>query len=63
MRDVIEAVDADTEIIAASVKSPAEAVETLLAGAHHLTLPLGVIEEMAGHELSDRAIDEFGRAQ
>jgi transaldolase len=60
MRQTIDAVGAPTEIIAASIKSPREAIDTLLAGAHHLTLPLEVIEAMAHHELSRQAIQAFG---
>ena len=62
MRAVIEAVASPLEIIAASIKSPQEALETVLAGAHHLTLPLGVIDAMAQHELSDDAIGAFSQA-
>jgi transaldolase len=59
MRRVIDAVDRPVEIIAASIKTPDEAVATVLAGAHHLTLPLAVIEAMADHPLSAQAIAEF----
>lgn len=59
MRDVIEAGGYSVEIIAASVKSPDEAVQTLLSGAHHLTLPLAVIQAMGQHPLSDEAIAAF----
>ncbi len=62
MRRVIEATGAPTEIIAASVKSPEEAVVTVDAGAHHLTLPLAVIEQAAHHDLSVEAIRDFGVA-
>ncbi len=61
MRAVIDACNSPLEIIAASVKSPEEAVATLLAGAHHLTLPLAVIEAMGEHPLSRQAIDEFAQ--
>jgi transaldolase len=59
MREVIEMTGAQTEIIAASVKSPDEAVQALQAGAHHLTLPLELIEAMGEHPLSWAAIEEF----
>ncbi len=59
MREVIESGTYPVEIIAASVKSPAEAIQTLLAGAHHLTLPLEVIQAMGQHPLSDEAIAAF----
>ncbi len=51
----------NTEILAASIKSPEEAVNTLLAGAHHLTLPLDVLQAMAVHELSQQTVDEFAK--
>ncbi|MEG4582684.1 transaldolase family protein [Microcoleus sp. MON1_C5] len=49
----------NTEILAASIKSPEEAVKTLLAGAHHLTLPFDVLQAIAVHELSQQTVDEF----
>ena len=61
MRAVIDACGAPVEILAASVKSPAEAVETVLAGAHSLTLPLALIEQLGQHDLSDEAIADFAR--
>ncbi len=61
MRSVIDATDSPLEIIAASIKTPAEAVETVLAGAHHLTLPLSVIQAMGTHALSEQAIEAFSQ--
>jgi transaldolase len=51
----------NTEILAASIKSPSEAVKTLLAGAHHLTLPFGLLQAIAVHELSQQTVDEFAK--
>lgn len=62
MREVIDAERSNTQIIAASIKTPEEAISTLLAGAHHLTLPIRIIEAMGDHPLSDQAIEEFGLA-
>lgn len=59
MRSVIDAEGASTQIIAASIKTSEEAISTLLAGAHHLTLPLKLIESMGNHKFSDQAIEEF----
>ncbi|MEG3973898.1 transaldolase family protein [Microcoleus sp. herbarium8] len=59
MANVLERTN--TEILAASIKSPEEAVKTLLAGAHHLTLPFDVLEAMAVHELSQQTVDEFAK--
>ena len=49
----------NTEILAASLKSPEEAAETLKAGAHHLTIPLPILQQMTTHELSSKTVDEF----
>ena len=51
----------NTEILAASIKSPEEAVKTLLAGAHHLTLPFDILQAIAVHELSQQTVDEFAK--
>jgi transaldolase len=61
MRDVIEACDSATEILVASLKTPAEVVESVIAGAHHVTIPLALIQDMGNHPLSDQAILEFSR--
>ncbi|MBP7691952.1 MAG: hypothetical protein KA764_08545 [Anaerolineales bacterium] len=63
MRAVIDAQRAPVEIVAASIKSPEEATATVLAGAHHLTLPLAIIQAMGQHALSDQAIAEFAQAR
>ena len=62
MRDVIEACDSATEILVASLKTPVEVVESVIAGAHHVTIPLALVQEMGNHPLSDQAILEFSRA-
>jgi transaldolase len=59
MRSVIDAEHASTQIIAASIKTADEAISTLMAGAHHLTLPLKLIESMGDHPLSYKAIQDF----
>jgi transaldolase len=52
----------ECQILAASLKSPAEVVETLLAGAQHVTLTWDVLAAMAHHPLTDLALEEFARA-
>jgi transaldolase len=59
MADVLKG--SNTEILAASIKSPQEAAAALQAGAHHLTVPLTLLQAMTTHELSDRTIEEFDR--
>jgi transaldolase len=48
-----------TELLAASLKSPAEAIAAFTAGAQHLTLPYKTLMAMSKHELSEEAIKEF----
>lgn len=49
----------ETKILAASIKSPEEAVATLKAGAYHLTLPLDILQSLTTHELSNQTVQEF----
>jgi len=62
IRAVVMAADTGTEVLAASIKTPGEAVEALIAGAHHLSLPLDLIMAMGEHSLSQQAIVDFNRA-
>jgi transaldolase len=59
MADILK--KTNTEILAASIKSPSEAVKTLLADAHQKTLPFDVLQAMAVHELSGPTVDEFAK--
>jgi transaldolase len=34
----------------------------VLAGAHDVTIPLALIQEMGNHPLSDKAIEDFAKA-
>ncbi len=49
----------ETEILAASLKSPQEAADALQAGAHHLTVPLDILTAMTTHELSENTVRAF----
>jgi transaldolase len=51
----------NTEILAASIKSPQEAAAALQAGANHLTLPLSMLQTMTTHELSEKTVEEFAQ--
>jgi transaldolase len=62
MLDIIEATGSGTELLAASIKTPAEVVETLLVGAHHISLPFDLILSLGEHPLSRQAIADFDRA-
>ncbi|MCC6146509.1 MAG: transaldolase [Anaerolineaceae bacterium] len=49
----------ETHLLAASVKSPHEAIELRRAGVEYLTLPLSVLEALVPHPLSEQAAQEF----
>lgn len=53
--------NSDTEILAASIKSPSEAAAALQAGADHLTLPLTMLQSIATHEFSEKTVEEFAK--
>jgi transaldolase len=48
-----------TEILAASIKSPDEAAQALMAGADHLTLPWDILAALAEHPLSNQTVQDF----
>jgi transaldolase len=62
MRTVIDSVKSPVQILAASIKSPAEAVDTITAGAHGLTLPLDVMLSMGDNPHSQQSIAEFAKS-
>jgi transaldolase len=62
MAAVLKMSGSPVEILAASIKSAEEATLAMLAGAHHLTLPMDILLSLGNHPLSDAAIEEFGRA-
>ncbi len=49
----------DTEIIAASIRTPTHVTECALAGADIATIPYKVIMQMAKHPLTDQGIEKF----
>jgi transaldolase len=59
---IARSVGKGTEILAASLKTPDEVAQTILAGAHHVTLPLAVIQALGNDQRSDEAIAEFARS-
>lgn len=61
VREMANVLTGTSEILAASIKSPEEAVASLQAGAHHLTLPLNMLQAMTTHNLSLQTIEEFNK--
>ena len=49
----------DTQVAAASLKSPEEMVEARTAGVPILSAPFAVLAQMPGHALSEQAVTEF----
>jgi len=49
----------ETEIIAASVRSPIHVIDCALAGADIATVPYNVIEQMTKHPLTEQGIEKF----
>jgi transaldolase len=48
-----------TEILAASLKSTKEAVDSLLAGAQHMTVPFDLLTSLSNHPLSVQTVEQF----
>lgn len=62
VRDIVEIFEMhgiETEIIAASVRSPLHVVDAAKAGAHIATIPYKVIIQMTKHPLTDIGIERF----
>lgn len=49
----------ETQVLAASIRSPLHVVDAALAGAHISTVPSKVIEQMFRHPLTDSGIESF----
>ena len=62
LAQVCRAVGRGTEVLAASIKSSEEAVETLLAGASIVSAPLPILVAMGHDPLSEQAVAEFAEA-
>jgi transaldolase len=54
---MIEAADTGAELLATDIKTPAEVTDTVLAGAHHLSLSLDLILSLGEHPLSRHVIE------
>ncbi len=59
--DVLSDGDFETEVIAASVRSPLHVVEAARAGADIATVPPKVLAQMASHPLTDAGLERFRR--
>jgi transaldolase len=58
---IVEIHRLQTEVLAASIRSPRHMTEAALAGAHVATVPLKVLTQMVHHPLTDKGIVQFRR--
>ena len=49
----------DTQVLAASIRSPLHVTQAALAGAHCATIPIKVIRQMFKHPLTDQGLETF----
>ncbi|MEG0373682.1 MAG: transaldolase family protein [Enterococcus sp.] len=61
MRDFIDERDLNCEIIGASFKNTNQVIQTLVSGAHTVTIPYNIFEKMINKELATAAIETFNR--
>ncbi len=59
IRQVYDNYGYDTEILAASIRSPMHVVESMLIGADCCTIPPKVLWQLSKHPLTDKGLDAF----
>jgi transaldolase len=57
--DIVELHQLDSEVLAASIRHPLHVTQAALAGAHVVTLPMKVLQQMVRHPLTDKGIATF----
>ena len=57
--DIVTIHELDTEVLAASIRNPLHVTQAALAGAHIVTLPFKVLQQMVHHPLTDKGIVQF----
>ena len=56
---LLEQLDSQTRILAASLKTAPQVVEAILDGSHDVTAPLEVLRSLPAHPLTESAVREF----
>jgi transaldolase len=59
LSEIVNFYELDSEVLAASIRSPRHVTESALAGAHVATLPFKVFQQMVSHPLTDKGIVTF----
>jgi TalC/MipB family fructose-6-phosphate aldolase len=62
LADVLKRIEAPTRLLAASLKTPRQAVDALLDGANAVSVPLDVLEQLPQSDMTDSAVREFSNA-
>ncbi|MCX6080486.1 MAG: transaldolase [Chloroflexi bacterium] len=63
MRAIVDGLKSPIQILAASIKSGEEATNTILAGAHGLTIPLDIIQALGENPHSQQSILDFAKSE
>ena len=61
IRAIFDTYGFETQILAASIRSPNHVKDAALAGANVATIPAPVIKGLASHALTDKGLDQFAR--
>ncbi|MEQ8343854.1 MAG: fructose-6-phosphate aldolase [Marinovum algicola] len=61
IRAIFDTYGFETQILAASIRSPNHVKDAALAGADVATIPASVIKGLASHALTDKGLDQFAR--
>lgn len=59
MVQIFKNYDFNTQILAASIRSPIHLLDAAMAGAHIATIPFKVMKQLAHHPLTDKGIQTF----
>src|SRR3954464_12462022 len=59
LAEIVAIHELDTEVLAASIRNPLHVTQAALAGAHVVTLPFKVLQQMVRHPLTDSGIAQF----
>jgi transaldolase len=59
LAEIVAIHELETEVLAASIRTPLHMTQAALAGAHVATLPFKVLQQMVHHPLTDKGIQQF----
>ena len=59
LSEIVAIHELETEVLAASIRTPLHMTQAALAGAHVATLPFKVLQQMVHHPLTDKGIVQF----